>query len=261
MTKNPLTFKHIQNGVPLPVGPPVGFGANGASNAEVHNTGEVWTTMLWECYAALLRDTQGATPRLSFQQAQDRMKNYIVAAYKMTPLTPTLLEARDAVLAAAFANDYNDGVLFSQAFAKRGAGYGAISPDRFSGTNVGVTESFVSTTALTYVGATLDDTVDGCDNDGYLDHNEKGLLKVTLKNNGNQNLFNTTATISTNDPNISFPNGATVNFPTVAARPERDRFNHGRRGQRNSGDRSGRLHNQFRGYGQSGRTAGDGPFL
>ncbi len=213
MTKNPLTFKHIQNGVPLPVGPPVGFGANGANNSEVHNTGEVWTTMLWECYAALLRDTQGATPRLSFQQAQDRMKNYIVAAYKMTPLTPNLLEARDAVLAAAFANDYNDGVLFSQAFAKRGAGYGAISPDRFSSTNVGVIESYVSTTALTYVGATLDDTVDGCDNDGYLDHNEKGLLTVTLKNNGNQNLFNTTATISTNDPNISFPNGATVNFP------------------------------------------------
>src|SRR5262245_57310940 len=94
MSITPLTFRHIEDGVPLPAGPPVAFGADGLNNSEVHNTGEVWTTMLWECYAGILRDTQGSTPRLTFQKAQDRMKQYLVASMKMTPVTPTFTEAR-----------------------------------------------------------------------------------------------------------------------------------------------------------------------
>src|SRR5437763_8452056 len=76
--KDGLTFKHIQNGIPLPVGPPTAFGQSGANNAEVHSTGEVWCTMLWECYATLLRNHTFAT-------AQQRMKDDLVAAYKLTP--------------------------------------------------------------------------------------------------------------------------------------------------------------------------------
>jgi len=212
---NPLTFKHITNGQALPAGPPVAFGQTGSNNAEVHNTGEVWASMLWECYAALLRDTQGATPRLTFQQAQDRMKNYLVASFKMTPVTPTFTEARDAVLAAAYAYDYNDGRLFAQAFAKRGIGVGAVAPDRFSTTNSGVTESFDAGNSLTYVSATLDDSTSSCDFDGYLDNGEKGLLNVSIKNNGTQNLFATTATVSSSNAHVTFPSGATITFPNA----------------------------------------------
>ena len=208
---NALTFKHIQDGEPLPSGPPI---ASGGPNSEVHNTGEVWTTMLWECYAALLRDTQGASPRLTFNEAQTRMKNYLVAAFKMTPPSPTFLEARDAVLAAAFTYDYNDGRLFAQAFAKRGAGLGAIGPDRYSTNNAGVTESFTSGGDIAFVSASLDDSVDSCDLDGYLDNNEKGILTVTIKNTGFQNLFNTTATVTSSNPHVTFPNGNTINFST-----------------------------------------------
>ena len=96
--------------------------------------------MLWECYASLLRDTG----RLTFDQARDRMRDYLVAAYKLTPNDPTFLEARDALLAAAYANDPADHLLFSQAFARRGAGLRAVAPDRFSPTNQGVVESFVA---------------------------------------------------------------------------------------------------------------------
>jgi hypothetical protein len=102
---NALTFRHIEDGQPLPSGPPI---ATGGLNSEVHNSGEVWTTMMWECYAALLRDTQGPLPRLTFAQAQDRMKLYLVASLSMTPSSPTYLEARDAVLAAAYATDLNE---------------------------------------------------------------------------------------------------------------------------------------------------------
>src|SRR6185503_12567303 len=101
MNKNGLTFKHIQNNIPLPVGPPTASGTAGANNAEVHNTGEVWCNMLWECCAALLRDNI----RLTFAAAQQRMRDYVVEAYKLTPNAPTLLEARDALLLAAYSND------------------------------------------------------------------------------------------------------------------------------------------------------------
>lgn len=138
-TKNPLTFRHIADGEPLPAGPPLEGDPTGASNSEVHNTGEVWAAMLWECYAALLRDSG----RLSFDQARDRMADYLVAGYKMTPSSPTVLEARDALLAAAGAADPIDQSLFWQAFARRGAGLGAVAPDRFSTTQTGVVESFV----------------------------------------------------------------------------------------------------------------------
>ena len=84
MSKNPLTFKHIADATPLPATPPISPRGGGSVNSEVHNTGEVWASMLWECYSNLLNDTA----RLSFAQAQDRMKRYLVASFKMTPSGP-----------------------------------------------------------------------------------------------------------------------------------------------------------------------------
>lgn len=209
---NPLTFKHIANGNPLPVGPPVAFGATGTNNAEVHNTGEVWTSMLWECYSSMLRDTLGPTPRMDFSTAQARMKNYLVASFKITPLTPTFTEARDAVLAAAAATDLIDQHEFMVGFAKRGLGIGAVSPDRWSGTNFPLTESFLSGGDLAYLNTTLDDSVSSCDNDGVLDNNETGKLTLTLKNTGDIALSATTATVTTGDPNVTIGNGGVINF-------------------------------------------------
>jgi hypothetical protein len=216
-TRNALTFKHIEDGVTLPNTAPI---AAGGSNSEVHNTGEIWANMLWECYAALLRDTQGATPRLTFEEAQGRMKLYLTAAFKMTPISPTFLEARDAVIASARAYDPTDAHLFAQAFAKRGAGTRAVSPDRFSTTNSGVVESFATGGDLTYIGAALDESIRSCDNDGYLDGGEKGRLTITLKNSGLEDLSNTTATITSSNPAITFPNGNTITFP--ASQPFQD---------------------------------------
>jgi hypothetical protein len=107
-------------------------------NSEVHNTGEVWTSMLWECYSNLLNDTG----RLTFGQAQDRMKRYLVGSFKMTPTDPTFISARDALLAVMQAQDPQDHDLCLQGFAKRGAGVGAVAPDNLSEDNAGVVESF-----------------------------------------------------------------------------------------------------------------------
>jgi hypothetical protein len=79
---------------------------------------------------------------LTFTQAQDRMRAYLVASLAITPSSPTYTEARDAVLAAAYANDPKDYTAFCGAFALRGMGLGAVSPDRLSSTLSGVVESF-----------------------------------------------------------------------------------------------------------------------
>ena len=211
MTKNGFTFKHIQNGIALPVGPPTAFGTDGSNNAEVHSTGEVWCTMLWECYAALLRDNI----RLTFAAAQQRMRDYLVLAYKLTPNAPTLLEARDALLLAAWSNDPADFQLFWTAFAKRGAGAGAIAPDRFDANNATVIESFVTGGQLALVGTDLNVSFHDCDHDAYLDNGEIGRLTVTLKNVGSATLLATTATLSSTNPHVSFPAGNTVSFAST----------------------------------------------
>jgi uncharacterized repeat protein (TIGR01451 family) len=212
MAKNPLTYQHIANGVALPSGPALAFGASGANNAEVHNTGEVWASMLWECYAALLRDTLGPAPRLTFQAAQDRMKQYLIASLKVTPANPTINEARDALLAVTLASDVTDYIAFKRAFARRGAGVHAVSPDRFSATNVGVVEDFATGADLGFESATFAEPPGSCDSDGVVDHGEYGLLTLTLRNTGTTTLTATTATLST-PPGVWFPYGTIVSFP------------------------------------------------
>lgn len=221
-TKNNQTFKNIQDNSAVPTGAPFAFwpaaGTDGASggNSEVHNTGEVWASMLWECYAGILQGTLGASPRMTFTQARDRMKDYLVAGYKATPGQPTLLEGRDAILSAIYASgntaDYQACV---GGFAKRGAGVGAVSPDRYSTTNDGVTESFSPGNQLTFVGATIADDVVSCDNDSVLDSGETGTLTISLRNDSALHLAGTTAVVTAVGPNaanVSFPQGNTVNF-------------------------------------------------
>ncbi len=139
MTKNSLTFEDIQDGTPLKTTAPVSFGADGAMNSEVHNTGEVWAEMLFECYTEILNNGEH-----DFESARSNMMDYIIGGLKMTPTSPTILEARDGVLAAAKASDFGDFAACSRGFAKRGAGVGAIGPASNSTDNVGVTESYDS---------------------------------------------------------------------------------------------------------------------
>ncbi|MEW6431700.1 MAG: myxosortase-dependent M36 family metallopeptidase [Myxococcota bacterium] len=211
MTKNGLTFKHIQDNVALPSNVPTAFGQNGRSNSEVHNTGEVWATMLWECYAGLLRDTQ----RLTFEQARDRMRAYLVAAYKATPLMPTFVDARDAILAVAAASDAADYAIFWTAFAKRGIGMLAVAPGRDATGNIPVKESFDVGNALAITDVTIDDSVRSCDMDGQLDAKEDGFITITIKNIGVGTLGQATATVTTTTPGITFPDGPTVQVPPL----------------------------------------------
>jgi len=208
MAKNALTFRHITNGQPLPTSAPLSN--SGGVNSEVHNSGEIWATMLWESYVSLLR----AHP---FAEAQSRMKSYLVNGYKMTPAAPTFLEARDAIIAAAMANDPADGDRFWRAFARRGAGVGAVAPDRYSTTHEGVVESFTVGADLTLVSLSLADDVaaTSCDQDGVLDNGETGRLRIVVRNTGSQPATRATATVLSSSKGVSVGHGGAVTFPTI----------------------------------------------
>ncbi|WP_158625784.1 myxosortase-dependent M36 family metallopeptidase [Corallococcus carmarthensis] len=207
-SKNGYSFRHIANYTALP---PDVTSATTTSNSEVHNSGEVWATSLWECYASLLN----AHP---FQEAQDRMKRYLVASYKATPNAPTFTEARDAVLAVALASDPADYQRFVAAFAKRGLGFGAKSPDRDAFDHIGVVESFAAGGNLEVTDISLTDGVAGCDQDGILDIGEQGLLKITVRNTGGNGLsaFSGTVSSTSTTATLEFPNGAAINVPALS---------------------------------------------
>ncbi|HMY57039.1 MAG TPA: M36 family metallopeptidase [Pseudomonadota bacterium] len=211
LTKNPLTFKHIEDGVPLPTTPAPAFGGDGGSNAEVHNAGEVWASVLWECYSSLLRDS-----RLTFDQANERMRRYLVSSLKLTPNAPTFLEARDAVLAAAWVSDRADYDAFVKAFAKRGMGAGAQGPEKSSTDHAGVVESFVTGADVAIDRIVLDQSKTDCDQDGVLDNDEEGRLLVTIRNTGNKDLTLGTLKVTSSKPEVSVTTTNPATISTLA---------------------------------------------
>jgi hypothetical protein len=134
LAKNPLTFKHVSANVVLPVGPPIN--ANPLGNNEFHNAGEVWAQVLWEVFVALVAKHEHA-------EAEKRVLAYVIGGLKLTPVRPTFLQARDAMLAAVSTLDAADLPEVKAAFAKRGMGQGAVGPPSASDTLAGVVESFV----------------------------------------------------------------------------------------------------------------------
>jgi hypothetical protein len=140
--RNPLTFRHISNGVALPTGPPITTsGIPSATNSEVHNAGEVWCAALWDVFVNLM-------DRHGYVHAERRMLRYVIGGLELTPPQPTYVQARDAIIAAVSATDATDLRRVWSGFAKRGMGPGAVAPPSNSTTLGGVTEDFTVPTGL-----------------------------------------------------------------------------------------------------------------
>lgn len=134
MNRSPLTFKHIGANMVLPIGPPRNPDAGGANN-EVHNAGEIWCCALWEVFVNLVATHE-------HEEAERRMLRYVIGGLKLTPINPTFLQARDAMLTAAAALAPEDMGPIWKGFAKRGMGDGATGPSSTSSQLTGVVESF-----------------------------------------------------------------------------------------------------------------------
>ncbi|WP_437302209.1 M36 family metallopeptidase [Sorangium sp. So ce388] len=212
-SKNGLTFKHISNDARLPDHP---LNVATPENAEVHNAGEVWASMLFEAYAALIRRGGGLTPPRPFEQTRRRMSDYVVAGMKLAPANPTFTEQRDAILAAALASDQGDFLALAEAFARRGAGTCAESPRADSYDLSGVVESFKVQPEMSLVRAELDDSAGSCDRDGLLDAEESGTVSIEIVNRGTAPLTGAVASIEGPGGGVTFPDGGRVSFGDIA---------------------------------------------
>lgn len=134
MKKNPLTFKHISSSVVLPTTAPINPNRS-SDNSEVHNAGEVWCAALWEVFVNLVAKHGHA-------EAEKRALAYVIGGLKLTPPSPTFIQARDGVIAAVSAMAPGDLAEVRAGFAKRGMGRGAVAPPANSTTLSGVVESF-----------------------------------------------------------------------------------------------------------------------
>lgn len=209
MTINPLRFRHISDNAGTDVG------LRATSNASPHDAGEVWASVLWDSYVALINQHGFAT-------GKHKMSSYLVSSYAITPLDPTYVEARDALLASAYASDENDYILMLAAFARRGLGLGAKAPDRYSTSLSGVIESeLTELKAAELESHSITHDIDtgiypSCDADGVLDINETASVTLTVNNIGNQTINGLTATISSqSDHNVSFENNGTIIFSSL----------------------------------------------
>lgn len=209
--KNALTFRHIQDGEPLPSSPL----SPGGANSEVHNAGEIWSTMMWEAYTSLLRQADGSAGAPTFNQLQRRMGDYVVAGLLLSPLDATILETRDSILAAAAARNVTDLNILAQAFARRGAGSCAVGPDRESDDFVGVTEDNSVRPRVVLGTISFDESLRSCDDDGVLDAEERGRLLINVSNPSPVTLTDLVVTVTASEAAVLFPAGTTVNVAAL----------------------------------------------
>ncbi|HUR97375.1 MAG TPA: M36 family metallopeptidase, partial [Pyrinomonadaceae bacterium] len=103
---------------------------------QIHNVGEVWAAVLWEVRAQLII-------RHDPVEGNRRALQYITDGMKLSPLNPTMIQARDSIISAASASDAADVAAVWRGFAVRGMGASAavINPGTGANNTV-VAESF-----------------------------------------------------------------------------------------------------------------------
>jgi len=209
---DPLTFKDIEYGVALPEGGTYLFGDDGSYNNEVHAAGEIWCNTLWEVYAAMLN-----SGRYTLDEARSQIMDYVIGGLKLTPYSPTFLEARDALLAVARATNKDDFELMARAFAKRGMGINAVAPPRSSTLNSGVVESYDALGidySIANVSVDMSQSSDPHDNDDVLDLDESGTMTISLLSTGMTGTSDG-IDVTLSMPGVEFPNGNVVHFPAA----------------------------------------------
>jgi len=143
---NPLTFRYVNSDCNTLIGtttsnPPPNSafprGPIGVTTCDqIHNLGEFWSAVLWEVRGQLI-DIHGAA------DGNRRAMQYVTDGMKISPINPTMLQARDAIVTAANVSDPTDLVPVSRGFALRGMGLSASIQNTGTGSNnTIVTESF-----------------------------------------------------------------------------------------------------------------------
>ncbi|MEP6705175.1 MAG: M36 family metallopeptidase, partial [Acidobacteriota bacterium] len=130
---NPFTFKHINSDCDTTLGtsttpiisafPRSSVIATSGSCNQVHNAGEIWSSLLWEVRALMIA-------RLGFAAGTQRVLQVVTDGMKLAPLNPTFVQERNAIISAAAAlpaapEASLDVVDVREGFRRRGMGFSA----------------------------------------------------------------------------------------------------------------------------------------
>ncbi len=101
-----------------------------AANPEVHALGEIWTSMVWDLYWAMVEKYGWDADINNATSGNSRAIQLVVDGMKLQPCGPGFQDGRDAIMLADVMN-YNgaDTCLISSVFARRGLGYYASQGD------------------------------------------------------------------------------------------------------------------------------------
>jgi len=211
---NPFTFRYLNVGCDALIGttttavnsayprnPVVSTSEGSQACSQVHNAGEIWKSALWEVRALYLQHRGFASgTRAVLQVVTDGMK--------LAPISPTFLQERDAIIAAAAATALTASPETSQdvadireGFRRRGMGFSASVQS-----NTAVTEAFDTPNVTAINPISVSDSTG--DNDGYPEPGEPVLVSVPVTNPG------TGATISNVNANIN--GGTNVSYGSIA---------------------------------------------
>lgn len=195
-----------------------------AGGMEVHNAGEIWAETLWEVRSRVIADPAGANGDVP--TGSNTTLQIVTDGLKMTPIDPTFVDARDALLNADCATNAcaNEDSIWG-GFADRGFGYGAKAPYymvfafAFQG-HMAFHESF-STPYLDVVDPLVDVSIDDSpsNNNGAIDPGEAVRISVSLTNPWRSASKSVTAgavaTLSTVTPGVTIYD-ATSTYPVIA---------------------------------------------
>ena len=196
---NPLTFADIDSTkMNLNDGafPPQFIG----SADQVHAAGEVWSTMLWEVRAKFVT-------RLGWTVGNRRILQFVTDGMKLSPINPTFVTGRDAIVAAALASGTAEDVRdIWEGFAIRGLGASASVTDPGTGGGTArVVEAFDLPNLTQSPDISVSDSTG--DNDGFAEPGETVMITVPLTNKTGNTATNVSATIV---------GGSTIAYGTIA---------------------------------------------
>jgi subtilisin-like proprotein convertase family protein len=206
---NPLTFGHINATCDTTLGTTAAAVASAfprnpaiatAGNcSQVHNAGEIWKSALWEVRALMVT-------RLGFTPGTTKILQLVTDGMKMSPVSPMMLQERDAIIAAAAGSAVSpetsaDVADVREGFRRRGFGFSASTQSATA-----VTEAFDLPNARFIDPFSVSDSTG--DNDGFPEPGENVLLSIPVTNP------NTGGAITAVVANVN--GGANVAYGTIA---------------------------------------------
>lgn len=214
---NPLKFRHINTGCFTELGSsttanisafpmtPAQSSVISTTCSQVHNAGEIWSSMLWEVRGLMVA-------RLGFTAGTQRVLQVVTDGMKLSPINPTFPQERDGIIAAAAAlplapeasADVSD---VREGFRRRGLGYSASVQS-----NTAVTEAYDLANAQVTSPITLSDA--GGNNNGVPEPGETVVLSIPVTNTTGSAITNVTLSINGGTP-VSY---GTVNDGAVVTR-------------------------------------------